>query len=107
MIDFHIHTTCSDGEKNIEEIIKIANEENLKVISITDHDFLHSKESIDLVQATSGIKIIPGCEITCLCKKNIVHVLAYFVTKESSLQKIIEKYKKINLRNYINCKKKV
>lgn len=106
MIDFHIHTTCSDGEKSIEEIIKIANEENLKAISITDHDFLYSKKRIDLVRAASGMEIIPGCEITCLCKKNIVHILAYFVTKESSLHKIIEEYKKINLRNYIDSKKK-
>ena len=37
-IDLHMHTTYSDGEKSPLEVLKIAEEQGLGVISITDHN---------------------------------------------------------------------
>ena len=37
-IDLHIHTCCSDGEKDPKSIIDEAVKNKVPVISITDHD---------------------------------------------------------------------
>ena len=38
MIDMHIHSTYSDGTKNVVEILQLAQELGLKAISFTDHE---------------------------------------------------------------------
>ena len=42
MIDLHCHTTNSDGTWTVEELLKKAQEINLEVLSITDHDSVKS-----------------------------------------------------------------
>ena len=44
--DLHIHSTCSDGEKSVSEIIGYAKDNNFKYISITDHDNIDCIEEI-------------------------------------------------------------
>ena len=56
--DLHIHSSYSDGAYTPEEIIDIARKNEVKYISITDHDsiggqYINSKEIED-------IKIISG-----------------------------------------------
>lgn len=46
MIDLHIHTTYSDGTKNVTQILKQAEELNLDYISITDHDKVSAYEEL-------------------------------------------------------------
>jgi len=38
MIDLHMHTIYSDGDKTVEEVLKMCEERKLEYISITDHD---------------------------------------------------------------------
>ena len=38
MIDLHMHTVYSDGDKAVEEILKLCEEKQLEYISITDHN---------------------------------------------------------------------
>ena len=38
MIDLHMHTVYSDGDKTVEELLKLCEEQKLEYISITDHD---------------------------------------------------------------------
>ena len=38
MIDLHLHTTYSDGEYNVRELIDKLNENNIMYASITDHN---------------------------------------------------------------------
>ena len=38
MIDIHMHTIYSDGDKTVEEVLKMCEERKLEYISITDHD---------------------------------------------------------------------
>ena len=89
MIDIHIHTTYSDGTKNVTEILKQAEELHLDYISITDHDKCSAYEelkNIDISKYYSG-KIIKGIEIKCAYKGSTIevftdddHVKEIFVT---------------------------
>ena len=38
MVDVHMHTLYSDGDKTVEEVLKICEEKKLEYISITDHN---------------------------------------------------------------------
>ena len=38
MIDIHMHTIYSDGDKTVEEVLKMCEERKLEYISITDHN---------------------------------------------------------------------
>ena len=60
-IDFHLHTTNSDGENTVEELIELAKEEKLKFIALTDHN----KFSITEWVHSDVLDVIPGCEFSC------------------------------------------
>ena len=44
MVDMHIHTVYSDGDKTINEVLKKCEEKKLEYISITDHNICKSYE---------------------------------------------------------------
>lgn len=68
MVDLHIHTTYSNGKDSLISVLKHAEENGVKVISITDYNTLKSyielKNNIDVTQYYSG-KIVIGLEVRC------------------------------------------
>ena len=63
-IDLHLHTTASDGSDTPRELLKLADEAGLKVISITDHDTLAG--CIEAINTPYGdVKVITGIEFSC------------------------------------------
>lgn len=92
--DLHIHSTFSDGDFSIDEILKMCEEENLSAISITDHDNVDScfyLEKLDIKKYFSGT-IIYGCEIRCMCDCFPIEILAYGIDPYK-LKPILEKNK--------------
>ena len=77
-IDLHIHTTCSDGALTPFEVINEAYKNNVKIISITDHDTLnaYTEELINYAKE-KDIKLITGIEISTKINKCGIHVLGY------------------------------
>lgn len=65
-IDLHIHTNFSNGKDDLISVLKQAERNNVKVISITDYNSLLSyiklKNSIDITNYFTG-KIIVGLEV--------------------------------------------
>ena len=63
MIDLHTHTNISDGTDTVKELLENANNINLEVLSITDHDTTDAYyDVIKLRDLFKGI-IIPGVEL--------------------------------------------
>jgi predicted metal-dependent phosphoesterase TrpH len=89
-VDFHIHTTYSDGGKTPEEIIELCKKSDIGYISITDHNtFRFHKEN----KKDYGLKIIRGMEVEVEYNKDItLHILLYNYDLNSKLLK--EYYKK-------------
>lgn len=78
-IDLHIHTSESDGTDTPEQLIKKAVEENVMLLSITDHNTIsgyqklaHSKE----LKEFPG-RIIPGVEFCTNFNSLLIEVLGY------------------------------
>ena len=89
MIDLHIHTVCSDGDKTVEEILKMCEEKNLEYISITDHNTCKAYEDEILKNDTifNG-KITKGVEMDATFLNKRIEILGYNI-KDS---KIIEEW---------------
>lgn len=102
--DLHIHSTCSDGEKSVSEIIEYAKDNNFKYISITDHDNIDCIEEIK--KSNLGkVKCVPGVELSVSYKMYDIHVLYYGFRKTKELKKIIDYQQKVRLsktKNYIS-----
>ena len=88
LMNFHSHTTFSDGSLNPEELLDEAYKNNLKYISITDHHTVGAHRYIkenDILKKypENSINLIPGIEINCLLKGCLVHVLGFGIDIDS------------------------
>lgn len=59
-IDFHIHTTNSDGEQSPEMVVRMAKNAGLSLIAITDHNLFTYTDPWEYM----GMNIVPGIELS-------------------------------------------
>ena len=80
MIDLHIHTTYSDGECSVEDILSRAERMGLEIIAITDHNTIDAHmqicEDSNIKNLFSG-KIITGIEIATIYNGEAIEILGY------------------------------
>jgi len=80
--DLHNHSTASDGEYPPSELILKAHEIGLKAIALTDHDTIAGLDEAVGAGHESGIKVIPGIEISIRFRRTFfvgsLHLLIYF-----------------------------
>lgn len=81
--DFHLHSSASDGKFSPKDVVNLAKEQSLDIISLTDHDTISGLEEAISQSILMEIKIIPGIELSTLYKGKSVHVLGYFKTTDS------------------------
>lgn len=92
MIDIHMHTTYSDGDKTVEEVLKMCEEKKLEYISITDHDTCkqYEDEALKKNNIFSG-KIIKGSELHAVFQNKSIEILAYNI-EPSIINEWCERY---------------
>ncbi len=97
--DLHIHTAYSDGSFTPATIIRHAVKNNLKIISIADHD------SVDGIAASikegekNNIEVIPGIEISTTVDTGEIHMLGYFIDYEDEyFLKSLKRIQEIRLK---------
>ena len=73
MIDLHIHSYFSDGTLSPEEICKVALENDLKAIALTDHDTIDG--IYEFLNSDSDLIKIPGVEISLDFTMGTFHLL--------------------------------
>lgn len=89
-IDLHVHTNYSDGLFSPRQVLNLAKNFDLKVISITDHDNLDGYRNAIEYADQLGIELIPGVEISSYIKDREVHILAYHIdTEDKELNKLL------------------
>ena len=76
-VDLHIHSNRSDGVFSYMEIIDIAAQQEVKAISITDHDDIRGLEEAEQYCRTKNIEFISGIEISARSKNIDLHLLGY------------------------------
>ncbi len=84
-IDLHIHTDKSDGSDSVSEVIQLAQNNKVAVISITDHNTLDAYTENTMQQACSaGIRLIPGVELDVIFNGKQFHLLGLGIDVHNS-----------------------
>jgi len=69
----------SDGTDPPERVAELAAEAGCKAFALTDHDRLDGVAAAGARAAELGVRLIPGCEISCRWTLGSFHLLVYFV----------------------------
>ncbi|WP_297635737.1 PHP domain-containing protein [uncultured Clostridium sp.] len=77
-IDLHIHSTASDGRLTPREVVKLAKENNIKCIAITDHNTMEGVKEAQIEGKKLGVRVIAGVELSTRYKGKQIHLLGYF-----------------------------
>lgn len=70
-VDLHIHTSCSDGMGEYEQIVSSAKSKGYELIAITDHNTVEAHKHI------SDEILLTGVEFDCWFGYVFIHLLAY------------------------------
>ena len=92
MVDMHIHTKYSDGDKTVEEILKMCEKRNLEYISITDHNTCKQYEDSAIDKGIFKGKIIKGVEMNAVFKNKNIELLGYKIKETKIIDKWSEKF---------------
>jgi predicted metal-dependent phosphoesterase TrpH len=96
IVDLHCHSHYSDGSLSPLSLIKLAEENQVEVLSITDHDNVEAYKEIQKIK--TDIKIIPGIEFSTSWNKVGVHIVGINIdTKSNFLVSAINKQKQTRL----------
>lgn len=81
-IDLHLHSHHSDGLDSPADLVRQAQEANLQVIALTDHDTTMGWDEAYRACAAAGLGFIPGIEVSSHSvnfsgRRISVHLLAY------------------------------
>ncbi len=93
IVDFHTHSTCSDGTLTPTELVKHAKKNNLSAFALTDHDSVDGiKEALEAAKRYD-IEFIPGIEFSA-ADDTETHIIGLFIDPENeTLLNTIQKLK--------------
>lgn len=83
-VDFHTHSTCSDGTLTPRELIRYAEKKGLSVIALTDHDSVDGiKEAMDEAEKCN-IEFVPGIEFSA-ADNTETHIIGLFIDPNNEI----------------------
>lgn len=77
LIDFHTHTSASDGALDPRELVARAQAGNIDLLAITDHDTVtgYAAAAAYHRQSPGGMQLIAGIELSCRWSGTTIHIL--------------------------------
>ena len=96
IVDLHLHTTASDGRLSPRELVRLVADRGLKQVSISDHDTTEGlAEAFQEAQEHTGLRIIPGIELSTDIPGDEIHMLGYFIQyHEEPFQEILRRFRR-------------
>lgn len=79
MIDLHAHSTASDGSDSPATLMGIAARAGLAAVALTDHDTVEGLAEARAAADEAGVRLVPGCELSCEVGEANMHLLVYFL----------------------------
>ena len=90
-VDFHTHSTCSDGTLTPTELVDHAKECGLSAFALTDHDSVDGIKEAQRRAKEIGLEFIPGIEFSA-AESTETHIIGLFIDPENEiLLKTIDK----------------
>lgn len=84
MIDLHSHTLHSDGDRSPSQLFALAAAAGVKVLAVTDHDTVLGLADCRAASEASGVRFVPGIELSCELHGREVHVLGHFIDPQGT-----------------------
>ncbi len=84
IVDLHTHSTASDGMLSPAELICHANENDVDMLAITDHDTLDAFRQLN-TPASNVLKLITGIELSTAWQGRGIHVLGLNVDASNDI----------------------
>ncbi|MDS0525741.1 PHP domain-containing protein [Clostridium sp. SHJSY1] len=78
LVDFHNHTTFSDGILSPRQMVNRAFKNGVKFLAITDHDTIGGLKEATNEALNLGITLIPGIELSTTHNHESIHLLGFF-----------------------------
>ena len=100
-VDFHTHTTASDGTLTPRELIEAAIRSGVEVLALTDHDTTRGLEEARLAAHDSELRLVTGAELSVAEPDGEIelHMLGLGMDPENgALQKTLEELRKSRIR---------
>ncbi len=79
LVDFHMHSNCSDGSMDVAELVKAVAQRGIKHFSLTDHDTFAGVKQAQELAAQYQIRFISGIELSTSFQGHLCHLLAYYI----------------------------
>jgi hypothetical protein len=91
--DFHCHSTASDGVLSPTEVVKLAYDQGVRILALTDHDSTEGvAEARRAAAAYDDFTLISGVEMGTDIPGGEVHVLGYFLEPDGvELQQVLQR----------------
>lgn len=81
-VDFHTHSTCSDGTLTPAELVHHAKKQGLTAIALTDHDSVDGIKEAAREAEKIGLEFIPGIEFSA-AEDTETHIIGLFIDCEN------------------------
>jgi 3',5'-nucleoside bisphosphate phosphatase len=79
MIDLHTHTNQSDGSLPPKDLVRKARTLGLEAVAVTDHDTVGGVDEAVAEGFLTGVRVIPGVELSVEWETGPLHILGYFI----------------------------
>jgi len=82
LYDLHCHSTASDGALSPAAIVLRAHQHGVTALALTDHDTTAGLAEAQASAATTGLKLIPGIELSTLWQNQCFHIVGIGIDPE-------------------------
>lgn len=103
-VDFHVHTSYSDGTLSPAEVVQRAHKNNVKYLAITDHDTITGLNEAIIESIKYDITLISGIELSTQHNNESVHILGLFKDDTFKNENFIKELAKIKDHRIIRAK---
>ncbi len=77
--DLHIHTYYSDGLNSPADLVRLAANNRVAALAITDHDTVAGIDEAIIAAENHELIIVPGVEISTIDQGQDIHLLGYYI----------------------------
>lgn len=75
-VDFHTHSSASDGDAAPDELVRLAEAKRLRAIALTDHDTIGGLASAAAAARGLTVRLVSGIEISARWPEGTLHIVA-------------------------------
>ncbi len=79
LMDLHSHSNVSDGSLPPREVVKLARDNGIRALALTDHDNLDGLVEAMAAAEEFGVELVPGVEISAEFPKGTMHIVGLYV----------------------------